>query len=72
MSAKLPKPVSSATDEQLQAYIDGHLEGGDKRVLAEEVMRLRKMLSGVGLPEKGLVFPPPAPQPKEQEEDPLL
>lgn len=40
---KLPKPASSATDAELEAYIPQFHESGDRRVLAVEIIRLRKL-----------------------------
>lgn len=40
---KLPKPASCATDAELEAYANQFDPNGDRRVLAVEVLRLRKI-----------------------------
>lgn len=43
---KLPKPVSSGTDAELLAYSQQFDVNGDRRKLAEEILRLRKIADG--------------------------
>jgi hypothetical protein len=66
---KLPKPASCATDGELKAYLVQFAETGDRRVLAEEILRLRDMLCEQGV-SAGIVTPKPEkPQRKEKDED---
>jgi hypothetical protein len=44
---KLPKPASCATDAELEAYIPQFHESGDRRVLAVEILRLRKIIHAI-------------------------
>jgi hypothetical protein len=72
---KLPKPASSATDDELKAYLAQFNETGDRRVLAVEILRLRDIIRNwVGehaLPDGNmLVTPKPERKaPKEKDED---
>lgn len=67
---KLPKPASSATDAQLDAYIstNGLLPGGDKRVLTEEIQRLRKLCRKHGVDESEIMLPAPVKPSKNGDE----
>jgi hypothetical protein len=40
----LPKPASCATDEELKSYSEQFDPAGDRRVLAEEILRLRSLI----------------------------
>jgi hypothetical protein len=44
---KLPKPASCATDEELANYLAQFDPSGDRRVLSEELLRLRKLADGM-------------------------
>lgn len=49
---KLPKPASTATDKELADYASQFDPSGDRRILAEEILRLRKLIDnpeGTGL-----------------------
>lgn len=48
---KLPKPASCATNAELEAYANQFDPAGDRRVLAVEILRLRKLIADVIHPD---------------------
>jgi hypothetical protein len=45
---RLAKPVSTASDENYVKYAEQFDPAGDRRLLANEILRLRKMVRGLG------------------------
>jgi hypothetical protein len=45
---RLPKPVSTAQDSDYEAYLAQFDPAGDRRLLSQEILRLRSIIRGLG------------------------